>query len=934
MITLLRFASAAWTAVFALPATAWAQPELHALEAYEGGSKQAEDQFINFLGGFFGRPAGSEDILLRGTHAVGTCTEADVEIRDIKADADVPDEFAVGVFAKPRTFNARVRFSNGLGTPSDASKGFDDKDYDARAMAIQIRDAEGQRQDFVLQNSPIFPIWPVQGFALTVQMGIAKAEGRLEEFMGQLDADQRRLLSNVLDHVRRYQRSPGVVTPTFTRMPDAYRLETYWSGKAHQLGVDGVPVKYIAKPCNSNGTHVPTKAVDFAVRKNNFLQEELTRHLDSPLQIEKPACFGFYLQPLKAEAMTGPDGRVLAEGEHWKWVEDTTLEWKETEAPAYQIGKITLKGPVLASEICDDPSNFINSSINTLPQHEGLGRISRAETVAAKASIERRAGGGSGDNHGPDYSGGAIYLDQGWDHETTQWWYHVSQGTVFMPYAWFLALEQPVGAALFSAPGHLERLGFFSTPPNEEYNPDGLPVGFSKRALNLDQAPYGCWQGEWVGFTCAACHTGQLNYHGQEIRLQAGPAHTDIEALQDELARSLAATAASRPKFGRFTRRVMDAGATTDPQDLAQRFRCYVGALGERTSFFEAAQANAAEEPTAAGSGRLDALGRGGNLLLAAPLGEPKNYIPNTAPVSFPALWDTPYFDWVLYNVSVRQPLARNVVEALGVGAPIDPSTILAETVVHGLEIDKMADIQDALMDVRSPRWPENVVGPIDQAKAEHGEAIYNKTCAACHQVIDPATHRPVEQTEGNGGTSGEITIPSFALDKIGTDPRQAVNFANRMLSFEKIGGPAEIPLKDAAKLLTDKIVTQWIEASPENARRAEEVNRGRTNEFQAVLEYRARPLNGIWATPPYLHNGSVPSLYQLLLPTARRDRIFFTGDWEFDPKRVGVGTTSPFPGATVFDTRLPGNSNAGHEYGAGLNDADRMALIEYLKTL
>jgi hypothetical protein len=83
MITLLRFASAAWAAVFALPATALAAPELHALEAYEGGSKQAEDQFINFLGGFFGRPAGSEDILLRGTHAVGTCTEADVEILDI-----------------------------------------------------------------------------------------------------------------------------------------------------------------------------------------------------------------------------------------------------------------------------------------------------------------------------------------------------------------------------------------------------------------------------------------------------------------------------------------------------------------------------------------------------------------------------------------------------------------------------------------------------------------------------------------------------------------------------------------------------------------------------------------------------------------------------------------------------------------------------------
>jgi catalase len=401
MIRRFRFAFAAWATLFASHATALAAPELHALEAYEGGSKQAEDQFINFLAGFFGRSAGSKDLLLRGTHAVGTCTEADVEILDIKADAAVPDELAVGVFAEPRTFNARVRFSNGLGAPSDASEGFDDKDYDARAMAIQLTDVEGQRQDFVLQNSPIFPIWPVQGFALTVQLGIAKAEGRVEEFMGQLDADQRRVLSNVLGHVRRYQRSPGIITPTFTPMPDAYRLETYWSGKAHQMGVDGVPVKYIARPCTSNGIYVPTKAVDFEDRERDFLQEELKRHLDNPLQVEKAACFRLYVQPLRAEAMTGPDGRVLSEQEHWQWVEDTTLEWKEAEAPAYQVGKISLKGPVLTPEICDDPGNFINSSINTLPEHEGLGRISRAETVAAKASIDRRAGGG-GDHNGSE----------------------------------------------------------------------------------------------------------------------------------------------------------------------------------------------------------------------------------------------------------------------------------------------------------------------------------------------------------------------------------------------------------------------------------------------------------------------------------------------------------------------------------------------------
>ena len=143
-------------------------------------------------------------------------------------------------------------------------------------------------------------------------------------------------------------------------------------------------------PCNRNGTYVPTKAVDFAARSNNFLQEELTRHLNDPLPGEPPACFDFYLQPLRAAIMTGPDGRVLPQDQHWRWVEDTTLEWKEAEAKPYRVGQIALRGRALPAEVCDDPANFINSSINTLPEHAGLGRISRGERVAAPASIERR----------------------------------------------------------------------------------------------------------------------------------------------------------------------------------------------------------------------------------------------------------------------------------------------------------------------------------------------------------------------------------------------------------------------------------------------------------------------------------------------------------------------------------------------------------------
>ncbi|MBV8870242.1 MAG: hypothetical protein JOY65_12630 [Acetobacteraceae bacterium] len=134
--------------------------------------------------------------------------------------------------------------------------------------------------------------------------------------------------------------------------------------------------------------------------------------------------------------------------------------------------------------------------------------------------------------------------------------------------------------------------------------------------------------------------------------------------------------------------------------------------------------------------------------------------------------------------------------------------------------------------------------------------------------------------------------------------------------------------------MLTGKIVAQFVKQSPGNAQAEQEIDTGRPDEFSGPAAYRARPLNGLWATPPYLHNGSVPSLYELLLPTAQRTRVFYVGAWEFDPEKVGLVVGSPFPGAFTFDTRLPGNSNAGHEYGTDLSDSDRWALIEYLKTL
>ena len=107
------------------------------------------------------------------------------------------------------------------------------------------------------------------------------------------------------------------------------------------------------------------------------------------------------------------------------------------------------------------------------------------------------------------------------------------------------------------------------------------------------------------------------------------------------------------------------------------------------------------------------------------------------------------------------------------------------------------------------------------------------------------------------------------------------------------------------------------------------------------VLAYKGRPLTGIWATPPYLHNGSVPTLYDLLLPPGERPASFYLGSREFDPDKVGYVTAQSADNNFLYRTRdeagrvIDGNSNAGHDYGnATFTEEQRRALVEYMKGL
>jgi len=118
----------------------------------------------------------------------------------------------------------------------------------------------------------------------------------------------------------------------------------------------------------------------------------------------------------------------------------------------------------------------------------------------------------------------------------------------------------------------------------------------------------------------------------------------------------------------------------------------------------------------------------------------------------------------------------------------------------------------------------------------------------------------------------------------------------------------------------------------------------------QQPMAYKARPLEGIWATPPFLHNGSVPNIYQLLSPVSERSEKFFVGRREYDPVSLGYDITPLSKSGFWFDTTIEGNLNTGHEFRAGyvpykpgnppqygvigpeLTPDERWQIIEYLK--
>jgi hypothetical protein len=196
-------------------------------------------------------------------------------------------------------------------------------------------------------------------------------------------------------------------------------------------------------------------------------------------------------------------------------------------------------------------------------------------------------------------------------------------------------------------------------------------------------------------------------------------------------------------------------------------------------------------------------------------------------------------------------------------------------------EMSSLRRVQNYISDVQPPPYPF----PINRELAAAGEAVYKAGCASCHAI------------------GGERTGTVIPVAEVGTDRHR---------------------------------LDMWTPASATAYNAYGEGHTWKFSGFRTTGGYVSVPLEGLWLRAPYLHNGSVPTLVDLLEKTDSRPKLFRRGYDVYDPVRVGFVSSGPEAErvGTVFDTAQPGGGNDGHLYGTDLSANDKTALIEYLKTL
>jgi hypothetical protein len=532
----------------------------------------------------------------------------------------------------------------------------------------------------------------------------------------------------------------------------------------------------------------------------------------------------------------------------------------------------------------------------------------------------------------PTVDAASIKLDQGrdWTELRRRQYYSVDQGSRLIRFSWIKALRQENGEPFLA--NSLSRYGYL---PNSA-SPEKLPIGFQ---VSSDG---------WMGITCSACHTRQIEVNGTQYRVDGGPALADFQRFLTDLDQSVEKTLADPVKFKEAAIRVR--GADVKPAEIA---RLKARVLDWYIPYHE--QMTRSLPNPAWGPGRLDAVSMIFNRLSGLDIGPaptymiPENMVKADAPTRYPFLWnasrqDTTQWPGFAANGDDLLALLRNQGEVIGVFAnfhPLAGQKGVNYKTINSTDFKGLNKAEELIKKIGPPKWP----WPVNQALANQGKPLYDKYCGAgCHEI-----KRGAFRLLNPFG-------PSWAtpIQNVGTDVRE-YNVLSREVSTGVLAGE-EIPFlhklgaRDTAFNVLEQAVygslmssNSWlsgVNAGLSLVSKAASVLGIIGEGFKPKLEvgaYEARVLQGIWAAAPYLHNGSVPTLAELLKPAQERLSEFKIGP-AYDIVNIGMSVEQPSTDQTLITTDCSeldsGGSRCGHEFGTNLTSDEKKALLEYLKTL
>jgi hypothetical protein len=557
------------------------------------------------------------------------------------------------------------------------------------------------------------------------------------------------------------------------------------------------------------------------------------------------------------------------------------------------------------------------------------------------------------------------YARQGWSEDERQAFYTTSQGSHMMQYPWFKALRRLDKEEAFGA-DQLQRYGYLVN----EKSKDGLPVGFV-----VDEAN----DARYLGMTCAACHTGEIEYQKagvtQRLRIDGAPATANFQLFLTELAAASRATISDANRFDKFAHDVLGARYSASRANaLKDEFGEWVKQFGDFMDKSLPAQ------PW--GPARLDAFGMIFNRVAGKDLGIPGNFKVADAPVSYPFLWNASKQDKTQWTGGVPNglyinALGRNTGEVFGVFADLSPKKLpslpggptLVDFHKNSVRYDGLQALEEKIAALQPPPWPFD----LDDNLVNEGRKLFAQYCGECHSErrlpqgtwytpvkavgTDEKVFRNSLRKSDSGMLEGalslnppgsrlakdELTVNILATTVVGAQLAATFPIPPKLpIDFDH--GPWRAISLDLQDLLDNEQTTPSLVSllNPKTRDDLQAHIKDRlANMFKppapdAPAAYESRVLHGIWATAPYLHNGSVPNLAELLLPPEKRSPSFMVGSRKYDADNVGYVTTeTPYKDGTLVVTQ-PGNSNAGHKYPADkeLTPEERKALLEYLKQL